>query len=214
MEKSNAEILIERIEDAKGWLEKAKAEYSNSNPDRGGLILNLAQAEVKHAWELSHQQYVLKSVPQTSRNRKFKYIIPIAASLALFTSLAIGVRFAGVFSTADKSKTLSMVKKTSEVSKDLKPIVSNKAPFAMISEKTKSNETVTQNSPTPSSSSNVQPAVVAKPNIDSVRYMNSLTHQTGSNVIQNKPTLKAVSKLAIDEDALTKEASHSLRIGE
>ena len=123
MEKFNSEKLIERIEDAKSWLDKAKDEYSKSNPTRGGLILNLAQAEVKYAWELSHHQFVSKSVQQLSRKSKSRYFIPVAASFALLTALVIGVRFGGVFlSTAEKTKPTSIAKLETVQPKNLKAV--------------------------------------------------------------------------------------------
>ena len=50
MAKLDSEKLLDHIEEAKDWLDKAKDEYNKANPVRGGLILNLAQAEVRHAW--------------------------------------------------------------------------------------------------------------------------------------------------------------------
>jgi hypothetical protein len=88
MENSNR--LLQYIEDAKTWLNKAEKEFSDSNSVRGELILSLAQAEVKHAWELSRGQCVSskeKKVPV----RKMSLMIPMAAG---FSILLIG---SGIF---------------------------------------------------------------------------------------------------------------------
>ena len=221
MEKSNADKLIDRIEDAKDWLEKAKVEYKNSNPERGGLILNLAQAEVKHAWELSHQQYVSKTV--TPFNRKpschsnLKYIIPIAASLVLVTGLGVGVRLSGVFSPTLKSKTVPIVSKTNRQTtlRNQKIVTVNKTPSSSMtgSETKHRDDVVAQIQPAPSNTPVAFPTTGIKSNNTQARYADAAPERTGINIINSKPVLKEVSKLSIDEDALTKEASHSLRIG-
>ena len=124
MEKINSEKLIERIEEAKDWLDKAKDEYSKSNPARGGLILNLAQAEVKHAWELSHYQFVSKSVQKPNRNRKLRYFIPVAASFVLLAGLVVGVRVGGLLlPTSEKSNPTSIAKSETGQRKNLKAAV-------------------------------------------------------------------------------------------
>lgn len=80
MDKSNQ--LLQYIEDAKTWLDKAEDEFNNANSTRGELILSLAQAEVKHAWELSRGQYVSsdeKKIPV----RRMTLLIPMAAGLSI-----------------------------------------------------------------------------------------------------------------------------------
>lgn len=211
MEKFNSGKLIDHIEEAKDWLDKAEIEYSNSNPVRGGLILNLAQAEVKHAWELSHHQFVSNSVSQPKPNYKFKYVIPIAASLVLLTGLIVGARVAGVFSTTEKLKTPNMASLKAGTSKDLKSIA-DKTQQTLVSTAPKSNETTALVNPS-SNLSNTKLPVGAGKGVNSLRNINTLPEHNGSVIIQDKPTIKAVSKLSIDEDALTKEASHSLRVG-
>ncbi|HBF37499.1 MAG TPA: hypothetical protein DDW50_09285 [Firmicutes bacterium] len=219
MEKPNTDRLIDRIDDAKDWLEKAKTEYRNSNPERGGLILNLAQAEVKHAWELSHQQYVSKSVTPLNREQphrsNLKYILPIAASLVLVTGLGVGVRMSGVLSPFAKSKPVLTVQTSSgpKALRKTRNVADNKAQRVPVSETRPSDEVVAQIHPTPSSIPVIQPTAGVKQNNTPVGYTDSASNRTASNMIDEKPALKAVSKLSIDEDALTKEASHSLRIG-
>ena len=68
MKENQASQLIAHIEEAEDWLHKARAEFHQSNPIRGELILNLAQAEVKHAWELSRRQFVLRTSGKDNRN--------------------------------------------------------------------------------------------------------------------------------------------------
>jgi hypothetical protein len=211
MEQLNTEKLIERIEEAKGWLNKAQTEYSNSNPVRGGLILNLAQAEVKHAWELSHQQFVSQNVPQQKRNLKLKYIIPIAASLTLISGLLVGARVAGLFSTTAKSKIPEVAsskaetlnKSTHNVAVTLQPSPAAVTPEAL--------ETAALTASPTSIPNTKLPPEIKKGEV-SLRKTDVLSHG-GTNIIQDKPAIKAVSTLAIDEEALTKEASHSLRVG-
>jgi hypothetical protein len=218
MEKLKAEQLIDRIEDAKSWLEKAKNEYKNSNHERGGLILSLAQAEVKHAWELSHEQYVSKGREQQSRRQyyypKIRYIIPIAASLVLITGLGVGVRLSGIFHPAVQDKTLPVaqvtsIPKTPITLKEGTAVTVKKTLPVAISETSKDDQNVAQARPT----LNIQPTNSLKGNNTPISCANSLSTRTGTGIVEEKPVLKAVSKFSIDEDALTKEASHSLRIG-
>jgi hypothetical protein len=213
MEKFSSDKLIERIEDAKNWLDKAKDEYSKSNPARGGLILNLAQAEVKHAWELSHDQFVSKSVQQPSRNVKLKYFIAVAASFVLFTALVIGVRLGGVLlPTAEKSKATPIAKLETGQSINPKVVALNKDQPSLVSvTPTIVGPTTLASQPNNLANSKIQEVV--KQTANSSRIANSLAGDNGSVVAQNKLTIKAVSQLSIDEEALTKEASHSLRIG-
>ena len=221
MEKTNADVLIDRIEDAKDWLEKAQVEYKNSNPVRGGLILNLAQAEVKHAWELSHQQYVSKTVTPLNRepsyHSKRKYILPIAASLIVVTGLGVGIRLSGVLAPAQKQKAVPMVQTNhpQEISRKPENMAVSKttSPSKTVSETEQKYQTVAQTHLTPSSTPVVQPAAAMKQNNLAESYTNAAAIRNGSNIVDEKPVLKPVSKLSIDEDALTKEASHSLRIG-
>jgi hypothetical protein len=212
VDKLNSEKLIERIEEAKDWLDKAKDEYSNSNPARGGLILNLAQAEVKHAWELSHHQFVSKDVQKPNRNRKFKYFIPVAASFVVLAGLAVGVRMGGMLlPTSEKSNPPRVAKAEIGQSKNLKAaglIKSQPNPVLVTEKAAETNIPATR----PSNQSNIKIPVIAKQSAD-IRTAMPLSSQNELAVTQNKNTLKVVSQLAIDEEALTKEASHSLRNG-
>jgi hypothetical protein len=213
MENTNSHKMIEHIEEAKDWLEKAKTEYSNSNPARGGLILNLAHAEVKHAWELSNQQYVSRNIPQLRRNSKLKYVIPAAACLALFGGLLIGARMTGLYPGTVKPKVNQpVVGSATTGSKVLKTDSSAKTQSNSTLAEPKSTEVIALgNQPAPLAPAKTQ--AVIKPAANLIRDTDSVLGHAGTEVIQKKPVLKAVSKLSIDEDALAKEASHSLRIG-
>lgn len=85
--------VVSHIEDAKNWLDEAKTEYLQNNRVRGELNLNLAQAEVKYAWELSRNQSVInnkQSYEQSFSRKQFKYHIPaVAASVVVLLGLGI-----------------------------------------------------------------------------------------------------------------------------
>ena len=213
MKNFNSQNLIERIEEAKDWLDKAKDEYNNENPVRGGLILNLAQAEVKSAWELSHRQFVLNSVQNPNRNHQLtKYFIPVAASFILFTGLIIGMKAGGVFPTSHKSVAIKIAKIKTEKIKSPNIVGLNKSPRSLVTVKSK--ETVAS---TPAgqlaNQSDTKNVIVSEQTSESIRTTNSEPIQNNSDVTRNKTSYKPVSQLSFDEDALTKEASHSLRNG-
>ncbi len=221
MEKTKADKLIDKIENAKDWLEKAKDEYKNSNPERAGLILNLAQAEVKHAWELSHEQSVSKTVTpfhgKPERRSNLKYIIPIAASLVLVAGLGVGVRLSGLFSPALKSKNVSLAQEINSgatlPNQEIATVSKASSPSLTELKTTDKDDVVTQTDLTASNPPVDQTATGIKANNKQVRYADSIPERAKTSVVDSKPALKAVSRLSIDEDALTKEASHSLRIG-
>lgn len=210
MDTFNSEKLIERIEEAKDWLDKAKVEYSQSNPARGGLILNLAQAEVKHAWELSHHQFVSKSVQKPDRNPKLRYFIPLAASFVLLTGLVVGVKFGGLsLPIFEKSKPTNIAKSETGQSKKAAVLLKSQSNLVLVTAKAAEKTTLTIK---PNNQSNNKIQVVAKQTAD-IRTAIPLAGHNELEVSQSKNMLKAVSQLAIDEEALTKEASHSLRNG-
>jgi hypothetical protein len=221
MEKTKADKLIDKIENAKDWLEKAKDEYKNSNPERAGLILNLAQAEVKHAWELSHEQSVSKFVTafdkKPARRSNLKYIIPIAASLVLLAGLGVGAHLSGFFSPALKSKNVSLAQGTNSgailPNQEIATVSKMSSPSLTELKTTDKDDVVAQTDLMAGNPPVAQPAEDTKPHDKQVRYANSVPERAKTSVVDSKPSLKAVSRLSIDEDALTKEASHSLRIG-
>ncbi len=221
MEKTKADKLIDKIENAKDWLEKAKDEYKNSNPERAGLILNLAQAEVKHAWELSHEQSVSKTVTpfqrKPARRSNLKYIIPIAASLVLVAGLGVGARLSGLFSPALKSKNVSLAQEikpgASLPNQGIATVGKISSPSPAELKTTDKDDVVAQTDLATGNPPVAQPVEDTKLHNKQVRYADSMVERVKTSVVDSKPALKAVSRLSIDEDALTKEASHSLRIG-
>ncbi|HEX3048757.1 MAG TPA: hypothetical protein VHY08_28675, partial [Bacillota bacterium] len=84
--------LVKHIDEAKDWLDKAKQEYTESNPIRGEMILNLAQAEIKYAWELSHVRSVShNNDPDKPRvlNLRSKLVLPIAATILVVLAASL-----------------------------------------------------------------------------------------------------------------------------
>lgn len=217
MEIIESQKLIEHIEEAKDWLDQAKDEYNSANPIRGGLILNLAQAEVKHAWELSHHQFVSKSINKPAQRRNWIYLIPIAASLVLFTSLVVGVRVGG---NLIAFKSLPFIAKASIISKEnFRPTSLDKSNLSLknslqdrvqvAKETLVSNNSVSQIG----SLDRIGAQVASIKATSSIRITGSQLEHSGQESAVRQPVLKPVFKLSIDEEDLTKEASHSLRNG-
>lgn len=217
MQNLESNKLVGHIEEAKDWLNKAQEEYSQDNPVRGEIILNLAQAEVKHAWELSRQRSVGSyRNHQRSGMRRFSVkTLTAAASLLLVLGLAFGMgrflsndtqtKISGNVSHSAASKTPSDVSENSgagpvdTISKN-NPIVFSQPtqnPVASKGEENPNHQTVVDK-PT------AEPvAAEPEPSKD-----NTVRENQGS---QTRP--QPVSQLQIDEDALTKEANQSLRQG-
>lgn len=81
--------VIAHIDDAKGWLDEAREEYLQSNRIQGELNLNLAQAEVKYAWELSRNQNVIpNNQPLVLKRPNYYYRAAVAASIVILLGLA------------------------------------------------------------------------------------------------------------------------------
>lgn len=98
---SHARKLVENIDHAKNWLDKAKEEFNDSNSVRGELHLSLAQAEVKRAWELSREQCVstLQELPTATggrASRKSSLLLPLAAGFGIFLLIAGSVFWIGL----------------------------------------------------------------------------------------------------------------------
>jgi hypothetical protein len=86
--------VITHIEEAKNWLDEAKEEYIQSNGIRGDLNLNLAQAEVKCAWELSRNQnvkHIIQPVPNQPAGRSNYYLPAAAVSVLILSFLCAGL---------------------------------------------------------------------------------------------------------------------------
>ncbi len=205
--KLESQKLIEHIEDAKGWLDKAKDYYRQANPTHAEMTLNLAQAEVKHAWELSRERYV-SNKQTTHSKRKFNNLIAVAASILVFFGLVFGFQksdlnkyLASIFKTVDKSGFIDSDSKLAAInnqkvmeiddSKVVKPDLKKSVePVSRIKtdEQTELQPTAT---------------VAAETKLERAEPEN----------IQTQTRVRQVSHFAIDEEALTKEASHSLRNG-
>ena len=232
--------LIEHIEEAKGWLDKAK-EQVQTNPVHGELILNLAQAEVKCAWELTHNQNVsnnIKKLPN-KRNQKWNYYIPAAAaSIIIVSGLVFGLQF-GKVSTPEKigiAQSLSGQDIETKVTGQNTPAISEQNVDTQMVAKSKvepeSNEkqrlvskpnpkkaipknimvakTDVVEEPDPEVSNMVPVSVSGNQTEPVVVPKNELEHERAD---QTPTKAKPVSQISIDVEALTQEASQSLRKG-
>lgn len=79
--------VLLHIEDAEAWLARAKEHYRAAAPLQGELDLNLAQAEVRYAWELSRKKREKGLKPddrESSGRRLFSWV-----SLAIVTGMVL-----------------------------------------------------------------------------------------------------------------------------
>lgn len=204
-----SEQLIERIEDAKVWLDKAKEYYQQANPTRGEITLNLAQAEVKHAWELSRERYV-SNKQITIPKRKFNHLAAVAASILVFISLIFGYRqgdlnqyLAGIFKPIEKSVSVDSDSKlaATKITQNVLEVDISRG----VQER---------------SENSIEPVSLPVKNDDTLETQESSViaggskqERSDSNNLQNTVRIRQASQFAIDEDALTREASRSLRNG-
>ena len=262
MDKNHPAILIEHIEEAKDWLDKAKSEYTQANPTRGEIILNLAQAEVKHAWELSRNQSVKTTiaadVPQKlSFDRKKRYWLPMAASIIVLIGMIFSIKMGKVehgtrnlaimpkplLSTTKKmanhpasslkeekslpnqlasqqpstSKRLAM-----EISKQVtlaerKPMISKHEPQQRLPIMADSTPILPQATVEPEGKTKVAQVEASKNEkvviSETTPTREHLTNSVPVSNQTNQTRIKPVAQFSIDEEALTREASHSLRNG-
>ena len=218
----NSDKLIDYIDGAKDWLEKAKTEYNQANPVGGELILNLAQAEIKYARELSRGNYVSDSKKRLPE-RKFKLILPVAASFILCIGFGLWIQMGG----------LHRAQKVSTLGANTLPVLKSPAKLTVRNQNTVTVEKpliVTATSQ-PEVKPSVKPVVAIEPDqskTESKPVLNTGGLEKNTNQIVNttlvdqtrikesssmQPNPQPVSQLAIDEEALTREASHSLRNG-
>jgi hypothetical protein len=215
MKKIDSGILIEHIEEAKDWLNKAKDEYSQANPVRGELILNLAQAEVKYAWELSHRQFV-STKRELIRNRKINYLVPAAASVIIILGLVFWPRVAKISldskQPAPAKTQVFTVAKTEVVKPDnVKPELAKVQPSLQMHVVA---PVVVAFTSQPVSTVKPDPIQVAEVKTTSpAETVVSEKQRKEKETIRNQSNLQPVSQLSFDEEALAKEASHSLRNG-
>ena len=218
-ENKNTTKLIDYIDGAKDWLDKAKTEYSQANPVGGELILNLAQAEIKYAWELSRSNYVSDSIkPVQKRRRQLNPILPVAASFILVIAGLGWWLTAGLHSKNGPAFTGNQGTRFQE-----KVIQPDRNQNTVLAEKPSQVVDTTANSQLALGNQQSEP-VKTEPQISlttgrSDENRQSLGNKTVASQtrIKENPTgrhiLQPVSALVIDEEALAKEASHSLRNG-
>ncbi|MGE5604511.1 MAG: hypothetical protein ACM3YE_02335 [Bacteroidota bacterium] len=204
-----SEKLMEHIEDAKDWLDKAKEYYKQANPTHAEMTLNLAQAEVKHAWELSRERYVSKK-KTTIPKRKFNHLIAVAASILVVLGIIFGYRqgeinkyLASIFIPVEENVFVDSGSKPAMTKNDQKVFEVENAskvqgelenPIEPVSRPAKSEETI-------------------EPQDSTTIAGDTKLKRSDSEGIQNTVRMRQASQFAIDEDALTQEASRSLRNG-
>ncbi len=226
MEKNCPEILLEHIEEAQDWLEKAKDEYNQANNIRGEMILNLAQAEVRHAWELSRRQSVSSDVAAKPKKRngaefKVRYLLPAAASIIILSGVIVWLNVGKI----DYKSPIALLSPSSAVS-NMQDMQAKMAKDAVSKETVKDlaskadsdvvDPIVEQHPPVrvaPLPETSAKQVVVsvptAPPEVPEVQSSEQRNARTGISYSRVQP----VSQLSIDEEALTREATHSLRHG-
>lgn len=205
-----SEKLMEHIEDAKDWLDKAKEYYQQANPTHAEMILNLAQAEVRHAWELSRARYVLKGETPIPKRKFNHYFIAAAASILVLLSVIFGYRqreinkyLASIFNPAARNI---------YVDSGPKPAETKEAPTVLEVESANQVRGDSENLIEPVSRP-VESEGIIEPRDSAIIAGDAELKRSDSEGIQNTVRLRQVSQFAIDEDALTQEASRSLRNG-
>ncbi len=202
-----AEKLMGHIEDAKDWLDKAKEYYNQANPTHAEMTLNLAQAEVKYAWELSRERYVTKK-QTTIPKRKFNHLIAVAACVLVFFGLIFGYR------QGEINKHLAINFKPAE--KDVPVDSGSKLVTAKINQKDLDVDFSNEIQGEPENS--IEPVSRPTKSDETDEPQDSSTNagdtkRSDPKGIQNTVRIRQASQFAIDEDALTQEASRSLRNG-
>ena len=204
-----SEKLMEHIEDAKDWLDKAKEYYQQANPTHAEMILNLAQAEVRHAWELSRARYVLKEETLIPK-RKFNYYIAAAASILVLLSVIFGYRQGGINKYV--ASIFNPATKNSYVDSGSKPAETEDAQTVLEVEGANQTRGESENLIEPVSHP-VESERTIEPGDSATIAGDTKLKRSDSEGIQNTVRIRQVSQFAIDEDALTQEASRSLRNG-
>ncbi len=224
MDKMNSGVLIEHIDEAKDWLDKAKNEYSQSNPIRGEIILNLAQAEVKHAWELSRRETVKSNVTakiekKSLGNFKKVYLVPIAASILLFAAILFNAKMGKNNIASQNLATHPTAKITPVIEGQTKSVVTKEIPEQIVDKpvavavKTQPEPPIVKTPEITGTQPKVAPVAIAK--VETIAESSELTRrqQSETTVVATRTRVQPVTQLTIDEDALTREASRSLRSG-
>ena len=209
LDQIDSEKLMGHIEDAKDWLDKAKEYYKQANPTHAEMTLNLAQAEVKYAWELSSQRHVSKK-QVTIPKRGFNHLIAVAASVLVILGLIFWYHqgetnkyLASNIKPSRESVSVDSGPKQTVTKNDQKEVATPKEVGAE-TESEKLLEPVSRPIETGAASGPQGPSLV---------HGETGRERSGPENVQNTARIRQASQFTIDEDALTREASRSLRNG-
>ena len=226
--------LLAHIDEAKNWLDKAKEEYKGSNRIRGDLHLNLAQAEVKCAWELSRRSDVTKidALRQTDQpSWRQRYILPAAAVLLAGMMVGAALYWQWKQSSEMQSDSIAMETEVTETVKSesvvptvqSQPVASSQViPEAAVSHpvsvksETAAVKTAKVEKPAESKVDEKREPSIETPRNPSENIVPVATHAIGGGRVESSSVagkIQPVSSFVIDEEALTRKASKSLRLG-
>jgi hypothetical protein len=195
------------------------------------MHLNLAQAEVKYAWELSRQQDV-SHIDEKFRNVQRHYWLPAAAAFVIFAlgtvlSLQLFHLPNAGGNTIAKQTIHSLTKENTATTQPLQTKSPVQEPAVIASERVSPVTAQGNNSAVASLSTPNKPAAQKRPALPEVSGSVPVNSESepvktaASNPVQNVRTSEnatgvkpqPVSGMSIDEEALTREASNSLRLG-
>ena len=89
-----SEKIIEHVQFAKGWLDRAEEEYSQEKILEAELTLSLAEAEVRHAWETSRGSPISET-SRTARVWRQRLLAMFAVALAVAAGYLIATKSPG-----------------------------------------------------------------------------------------------------------------------
>ncbi len=229
--------LLAHIDEAKNWLDKAKEEYKGSNRLRGDLHLNLAQAEVKYAWELSRRSDVSKidAVHRVDHpSWRQRYILPAAAVLMAGVMIGSVVYWQLQRPFGTKNGTIAVKTETKEKvdSFTAVPAAPETKPQPVVSSQSVPEIMIPEPVPEKSEKPAIKAAKAEKPvayKADEARepsvemprnpaedLVPVTVHAAGGGRAESSSVtgkIQHVSGFVIDEEALTREATRSLRLG-
>jgi hypothetical protein len=224
MNNNHSGPVMQSIEDATNWLSKAKDEFGQDNLIRGELNLNLAQAEVKHAWELSRQQSVpLNSQGSLKKKRNHSWLLPAAAVFVLMgiTGFLLINRTENRREPVQRNTMIFVTKDSRN-----KPVVIQPVPFVQPVKKDiqplpkENKEIIVKNNPVKIDKSKVDNKTKLVSTVNLVRkeqappkVIAELPAEIRETVKQNTSKIQPVSEMTINEEDLTTMASNSLRNG-
>lgn len=202
--------LMVHIEDAKAWLNQASDEYRQANPARGELILNIAQAEVKHAWELSHQQFVTKEEVSLKARRPNRIWLAAAAVMVVALLLVAGIPLGTMIAKHNSAPQPKIAQQpaiqpeTSIVANPVIPAIPD--PVKVPANKVIAVKPVVNNNQPVTTPEERQPA-------PAVAVTTNTNHTERNSDQPVTPRTQPAARITIDEDDLAKEASRTLRSG-